>query len=320
MAYTGATNPLAGSDSGADLKRDITLDVLQAKERQTRFADLVRVDTIAGGASAGAFIIEGKEDANDITATPYVTAAANSHLPPYPRGTQVQVNNGTQDEIIIPLDRPQYESRRIDKWEQAVARYDTLSMNVRQLGARLANAIDRKVSAAVEASSLATGLVGNGDGTVVSNTALNGGAAQGATAELKGQALIEAIYAAVAAMEANDVMDEVFVGVSPTEFQFLPQALTIVSSDYTNANGGLDIGDVKMVGGATVFKTNNMPTTAGLIALAFTSEAAGLVKLWDIKVDINPQPEFLDAKLINAYFANGVGALRPQCAVSIKNV
>jgi len=308
MAYTGATQPNVGSDSAADLLRDVTLDVLQAKERQTRFVDLLRTDTISGGASAGSFIIEGKEDITD------------GNLAEYPRGTQVNVNNGTQDEISITLDRPQYESRRIDKWEQAVARYDTLAMNVRQLGARLANAIDRKASAAVEASSLATGLVANGDGSTVTNTALPGGAAEATGAEALGKEIVESIYASVAAMETNDVFDEVFVGMSPTNFQYLPQALTIVSKDYTSNNGGLDLGDVKMVGGATVFKSNNLPATAGLIALAFTSEAAGVVKLWDTKVDINPQPEFLDAKLINAYFSNGMGALRPQAAVSIKNV
>lgn len=308
MAYTGSTTPSIGTDSAADLKRDITLDVLEAKERQTRFVDLLRTDVIDGGASGGSFIIEGKEDAVD------------GNLASYPAGTQVNVNNGTQDEITISLDRPQYESRRIDKFEQAVARYDTLAMNVRQLGTRLANAIDRKASAAVEASSLATGLVSNGNGTVVTNTSLAGGAAAATTAEGLGKEMIESIYAAVAAMETNDVMDEVYVGMSPTNFQYLPQALTIVSSDYTSNNGGLDIGDVKMVGGATVFKSNNLPATAGLIALAFTSEAAAVVKLWDIKLDINPQPEFLDAKLINAYFSNGMGALRPQAAVSIKNV
>ena len=320
MPYTGATSPLTGTTSAADLRRDITLDVLQAKDRQTRFADLLRVDTITGGASGGSFIIEGKEDATDITGTPYVSATAATHLPAYPKGTQVNVSNGTQDEIIIPLDRPQYESRRIDQWEQAIARYDTLSMNVRQLGKRLANAIDRKASAAIEAASLATGLVGNGNGTVIVNTALNGGVAAGATAALKGEALIESIYAAVAAMEANDVVDEVFVGMTPQNFQYLPQSLTIINSLYTADNGGLDIGDVKMVGNATVFKTNNMPTTAGLVALAFTKEAAGMVKLWDVKVDINPQPDFLNAKLINAYFSNGIAALRPQCSVSIKNI
>ena len=308
MPHTGATTPSVGTDSTNDLLRDIDLDVLMAFDRQTRFADLIRIDSITGGASAGSFIVEGKEDITD------------GNLAAYTAGTQVNVNNGTQDEITITLDRPQYESRRIDKWDAAVARYDTLAMNVRQLGTRLANAIDRKVSAAVEASSLATGLVSNGNGTVVTNTALAGGAAAGATAELLGKELIESIYASIAAMEANDVIGDVYVGMSPANFQYLPQALTIVSSDYTSNNGGLDIGDVKMVGGATVFKSNNLPATAGLIGLAFTAEAAGMVKLWDVQTDVNPQPEFLDAKLINAYFSNGVAALRPQCAVSIKNV
>lgn len=308
MPYTGSTTPNAGTDSAADLKRDVTLDVLEAKERQTRYADLIRVDTIGEGAASGAFIVEGKED------------TTNGNLAEYPAGTQVNVNNGTQDEIIIPLDRPQYESRRIDKFEQAVARYDTLAMNVRQLGTRLANAIDRKCSAGVEAASLATGLVANGDGTVIVNTALPAGVAAATTAEGLGKEIIESIYAAVAAIRANDVQDEIYVGMSPSNFQYLPQALTIVSDDYTSANGGLDIGDVKMVGGATVFTSNNLPSTAGLIAQVFCAEAAAMVKLWDIKVDINPQPDFLDAKLINAYFSNGVGALRPQCSVSIKSV
>lgn len=308
MAYTGNTTPLVGSDSSADLKRDVTLDVLQAFERRTRFANIIRIDQIPEGASAGAFIIEGKEDATD------------GALTEYGAGTQVSVSNGTQDEIIIPLDRPQYESRRIDKWKQAIARYDTVAMNVRQLGTRLANAIDRKISAAVEASSLATGLVGNGDGTVIVNTALAGGAAEGSTSEAHGNAFAESIYASIAAVQTNDVFDELFVACNPTNFSYLPQSSRAVNTDFTSGNGGFDTGEIKMIGGAMVFSTNNLPATAGLIALAFTGEAAGMAKLWDVTVDINEQPDFLNAKLINAYFSNGVAALRPQCAVSIKNV
>lgn len=308
MAYTGATPVNTGTDSTNDLTRDITLDVLESMTRQTRFMDLIRTDTLPAGASAASFIVEGKEDATD------------GSLASYTAGAQVSVSNGTQDEVSISLDRPQYESRRIDRWDAAVARYDTIAMNVRQLGTRLANAIDRKVSAAIEASSLATGLVGNGDGTVLVNTALNGGVADTGVAADRGAELIETIYLGMATLEANDVFDPVFVGMSPEEFQFLPQNLTIISKDYTTNNGGLDLGDVKMVGGATVFKSNNLPKTAGLIALMFTAEAAGMVKLWDVQVDINEQAEFLNAKLINAYFSNGVGALRPQCAISIKNV
>lgn len=305
MAYTGNTTPNIGSDSTNDLTRDITLDVLQAFERKVRFMDLIRVDTIPEGSAAGSFIIEGKED------------TTNGALTEYPAGTQVNVSNGTQDEIIIPIDRPQYESRRVDKWKQAIARYDTIAMNVRQLGARLANAIDRKCSAAIEASSLATGLVANGDGTVVVNAGITNVIAD---PEAVGKAFAAAIYAAVAAMRENDVEDEAFVACSPSLYSTLPQALVTIDSDYTNGNGGYDIGECKMVGGARVFTSNNLPATAGLKALVFTTEAAGMSKFWDVTVDINEQADYLNAKLINAYFSNGVAALRPQCAVSIKNV
>ena len=188
-------------------------------------------------------------------------------------------------------------------------------MNIRQLGTRLANAIDRKISAAVEAASLATGLVANGDGTVIVNTDL----ASGTTAEELGKALAESIYAAKAAMLENDVDESASCAVSPTWYSYLPQSLTVIDSDYTSGNGGYDSGEVKMVGGVSVFSTNNLPATAALVALVFTSEAAGMAKLWDIQIDINEQPEFLNAKLINAYFSNGIRSLRPQCAVSIKS-
>ena len=304
MAYTGATSPNVGTDTSNDLTRDITLDVLQAFERKVRFMDLIRVDTIPAGSAAGSFIIEGKEDATD------------GALAEYPAGTQVNVSNGTQDEIIIPLDRPQYESRRVDKWKETVARYDTVAMNVRQLGTRLANAIDRKVAAAIEASSLATGLVANGDGTVIVNTGI---VIPMTDPEATGKAFAQAIYAGIAAMRENDVEEEAFVACSPTLYSALPQALITIDSDYTSGNGGYDIGEVKMVGGARVFTSNNIPATTNLEALMFTSEAAGMAKLWDVTIDINEQPEFLNAKLINAYFSNGVSALRPQCAISIKS-
>jgi hypothetical protein len=85
-------------------------------------------------------------------------------------------------------------------------------------------------------------------------------------------------------------------------------------------NGGYNTGKVMMIGGVTVLQTNQLPSTTGLIGLVFTNQAAGLVKLWDVQSKISEQPDFLDAKLITASFANGVGTLRPNSAVSIKNV
>ena len=307
MAYTGASTPNVGTTTTNTLSRDIHIDVLMSFQRRTGFMDKIYTQTISGG-TGGQFTIEGKED-TDATGTAAYTA-----------GTQVNITAGTQDERVINLDRPTYVARRIDRFDEAVANYDVMSMQNRQIGSKLANVIDRKISAAIEAASLATGLVGNGNGTVVVNTALPGGAAAATTAEGLGNEIVESVYAAVAAIRTSDDYGDVYVGVSPTTFQYLPQSLKIVDNSYTSGNGGLDSGTVAMVGGAKVFQTNNLPTTAGLIALAFTEQAAGMVKLWDVQTKISEQPDFLDAKLITAYFSNGVGSLRPNSAVSIKNV
>jgi len=308
MAYTGASTPNIGTTTGLNpLNRTIHVDVLMAYERKTGFVDKVYTQTIQGGTGAQ-FTIEGKEDID----------ATNTAL--YAAGGQVNITTGTQDERIINLDRPTYVARRIDKFDEAVANYDVMGMQIRQIGSKLKNVVDRKVAAAVEAASLSTGLVGNGGGGVIVNTALPGGVNQAVSAELKGVAIVESIYAALAVIKTNDSDEEIFIGMKPAYFQYLPQSLKIVSTDFSGNNGGLDSGSVAMVGGASVFQTNNMPATAGLVALAFGKDAAGLVKLWDVNTKITEQADFLDAKLVTAYFANGVAPLSPACAVSIKNV
>lgn len=118
----------------------------------------------------------------------------------------------------------------------------------------------------------------------------------------------------------SDDMSDIYVAMSPTNYQYLPQSAKSANSDFTNGNGGFDSGEVKHVGGAYVFQSTNLPATAGLIALAFCDQAAGMVKLWDVNTKITEQADFLDAKLVTAYFSNGVAPLRANCAVSIKNV
>ena len=307
MAYTGATTPNVGSDSTNALNRDVYVGVLSAFKRKSLFADKILTRVITGGTGAQ-FIVEGKEDAVDTNVVSYTS------------GTQVAVTDSTQDELVINLDRPQYIARRIDKFEEATASYDVVPMNLNQIGSKMANVVDRKAVAGIEAASLATGLVGNGSSVTVVNTALPGGAAAATTASGLGDEIVESVYAAIAALQVNDDFNEIMVAMSPTNFQYLPQSLNIVNNDVTMDNGGLDTGIVKMIGGAKVYSSNNMPATAGLIALAWTQEAAGCVKLWDVKTKVTEQPDFLDAKLITAYFSNGIAALRASSAVSIKNV
>jgi hypothetical protein len=308
MAYTGASTPSVGTTSSGTLSRDIYLDTLQHFTRNLVFVPYLYTQTIEGG-TGGQFIIEGKED------------AADGNLAAYTAGTQVTVTAGSQDQRIINLDRPQYEARRIDRFDEAVAKYDVISMQIRQMSANLAAKVDRKAAAAIEASSLATGLAGNGNGTVVVNTKLPGGVAAVVGAQLLGDQIAESIFAAVAAIRGSDDMGDVYVTLNPTNYSYLVQSTRATYAEYTDGvNGGYNTGKVMQVGGATVLQTNQNPATAGLIALAFTSQAAGIVKLWDIQTKITEQADFLDAKLVTASYANGMGTLRSNSAVSIKNV
>jgi hypothetical protein len=307
MAYTGVFDPKAGTESTGTLTRDIQLDTLQAFTRTNIATNLLYTQTISGGTGAQ-FIIEGKED------------TADGNIAEYSAGAQVSVSDGTVDQRIINLDRPQYEARRIDRFDEAVSNYDVIAMQVRQMGANLSAKVDRKAFAAIEAASLATDLVNNGNGTVVVNTALSGGVAAGTTAEANGDAMAESIFEAVAAIRESDDNGDVFVVMNPTEYSYLVQSGKAVNADFTNGNGGFDSGMVKYIGGAYVLQSNNLPATTGLKALAFTGQAAGIVKLFDLTTNQLSQADFLDATLLTAYYSNGMGVLRPNSAVSIKNV
>ena len=308
MAYTGASTTNVGSTSAATLSRDVYLDTLQAFTRNLIFVPYLYTQTIQNG-TGGQFIVEGKMD------------AADNNIASYSTGTQVSVTAGTQDQRIINLDRPQYEARRIDRFDESVANYDVIAMQVRQMSANLAAKVDRKCAAAIEAASLATGLASNGNGTVVVNAKLLGGASAATTPSTLGDELAASIFAAAAAIRATDDMSDAYVAVNPQQYSFLVQSARATYGEYMDGmNGGYNTGKVMMIGGVTVLQTNQLPSTAGLIGLVFTSQAAGLVKLWDVQSKISEQPDFLDAKLITASFANGVGTLRANSAVSIKNV
>lgn len=307
MAFTGATTPETGTTSTNTLTRDVYIDTLAAFNRSLVFSEYIYKQTIDGG-TGGQFIVEGKEDTTDGSITTYTS------------GAQIDVTNGTQDERLVNLDRPYYEARRIDRFKEATSRYDVIRMQLNQIGANLAAKRDRKIAAAIEAASLATGRAGNGNGTIVVNTALPAGAAAAATPALLGDEIAESIFAAVAAIQLSDANGDVYVALNPTNYSYLVQSGKAVNADYTSSNGGFDTGKVMKVGGANVVMTNHLPATAGLIALAFTAQAAGMVELWSLNTAIDEQEDFLGAKLVSGSCCDGVGVLRPNCAVSIKNV
>ncbi len=303
MAYTGASDIITGGTSTDDLSRDIYIETLEAFNRTLVGAALVMKQTIQTG-KAGQFIIGGK-------ATDSADAAT------YARGTQVDITEAEFDERTIVLERPVYEAKRVDQFEERVAHYDVRSVITNQMGESLGNKVDREAFDTLFLASSGTGLVGNPDAGTVAAITYTG------TASAKGDLLAEAIFEAAAQLKLNDVNGEPYVVLGPVDYANLVQSDRSVNADYTSGNGGFDTGVVLEVGGVKVYRSNNVKgnlggtTTANLLGLVFTSEAAGVLELIGMTTNQEKQIDFLDATLMTAYYANGMGVLRPECAVAI---
>ena len=300
MAYTGAGTIITNPGATVDLSRDIYIETLEAFTRRNVFLALVTGQTITEGKS-GQFIVGGKSDGSD---------AAE-----YPRGTQVEVSDTEFEERTIVIERPQYIAKRIDQFEERVAHYEVRTPITNMMGESLAYNVDRKIADTVYAAATDTGLVGNPDSAPI--IVMPAGAT---TAMEKGDALAEAIFEAKAALEENDDFGEAVATVSPQDYGYLVQAGQVVNADYTSGNGGYDTGTVKMVAGVRILPTNNNGGTtnpAGLKALVFTAQCAGVLTLIGLTTDQEAQIDFLGSTLMTAHYALGTGTLRPESAVAI---
>ena len=80
------------------------------------------------------------------------------------------------------------------------------------------------------------------------------------------------------------------------------------------------------VAGVRILRSNNLKgnngatTSAKLLGLVFTPEAAGVLELIGMTTDQEKQIDFLGATLMTAHYANGMGVLRPECAVALMSV
>lgn len=315
MAYTGAATIITGADSTSDLSRDIYIETLEAFNRTLIGLNNVRRQSITSG-KAGQFIIGGK--------TSTATTPAE-----YARGTQVAVQDAEFDERTIVLARPQYEARRIDQFEERIAHYDVRSVITNQMGESLGNKVDRQVFDTIISAALDIDVTGNtASSALVGNP--NAGSIAAITytgsAEEKGDLLAGAIFEAAAHLRENDVMETPVCVLSPMDYSYLVQSTKSVNADYTSENGGYDSGKIMQVAGVTVLQSNNIKgnlgatTSAKLLGLVFTPEAAGVLELIGMTTNQEKQIDFLDSTLMTAYYANGMGVLRPECAVAFLSV
>lgn len=308
MAYTGAAAVITGANPTQDLSRDIYVETLEAFNRRNVFLALVTKQTIQHG-KAGQFIIGGKTDGSDVK--------------DYARGTQIDVGDTKFNERTIVIERPKYVAQRIDQFEERVAHYDVRGPITNMMGETLAYKVDTAIADELFLASQGAAARAPLGGNPGPNA--NIVVAVGATAALKGDALAEAIFAAKAVLEENDDYGEAVCVLSPVDYGYLVQSGHAVNADYTNGNGGFDTGVVMQVAGIRIISSNNIKgsngaasgTTEKLHGIVFTSGAMGVLELMGLRTSQETQIDFLDDTLMTAYYAMGVGTLRPESAVAL---
>lgn len=207
--------------------------------------------------------------------------------------------------------------------------YDARSIYANQMGNKLAIQYDLNVLKEVILGARASALVTDGNGgSVIEDSNLGS-----TTDDTKAQALIDGIFAAAEALDEKDAPETRYAVLKPAEYYLLVKTMqsngfSAISSEI-GGQGSFAAGSVMAIGGVTILKSNNLPTTDlsgdtyhGVNAsttkgVVFTPEAAGTVKLMDLateaEYDIRRQGWLMVAKM-----AVGHGYLRPECCVELR--
>ena len=284
--------------------------VLTAFDRKQLFLDLVSTKSIDSGSSISIPVIGQSSDSQTST-----------HVP----GTELSMATIAVKERIINIDALEYFALAVDKFEEKVLHFETRGELAKQAGEALAVKIDKAVAAMLVTASQTSGTIGGvaiqADGTEVNNDVIS----TGSTPKDRGDALIEAVFEAVAAMEEKDVSGEKYLVVSPRTYSYLAQSQAVNKDVTAGTNGGLDKGTVMEVAGIRIYKSNYLPVGTAvsvggvdkkLQAMLFTSEAVAVAKLMDVTSEVNYIPEQL-ATLMTTYYSYGMGVLKPACSCVI---
>ena len=306
MAYNpsqgiGTTRTAGVSDRDLAIKV-FSGEVLTAFETANIFMAKVQNRTIASGKSAS-FAVIGKYD-----------SAVSEHVP----GSDITPNLINAGERVIEIDNLKYASVFVDNFEEAMQHYETRSQYSAEMGRKLAKEVDLAIITQLDACVAGTANAGDTNGgegqpaaqaAIVIDTVPATGTRTNAE---KGDLILAGLFDADTAMEEDDIPGERMVVMSPKNYNRLVQS-TAVNKDMTTNNGGLDSGKVTQVAGHNILVSNNVGTND---IYMFTQHAVGVVKLLDIKSEVNYIPEKL-GDLMTSSYAMGFGVLNNGCVVKL---
>lgn len=293
-------------------------EVLTAFNATNIAMNLTRVRTISNGKSAQ-FPMTGIASATDHTPGTYIDGTAINH-----------------NEKVIDINGLKISSAFIANIDEAMNHYDVRSIYSKEIGQALAKAADIQIfkdvaSASADQTNYAQGASQNGGSVEL------GGSSMAAS----GQQVADAIFSCLQVLDEKNVTGERSVVVTPQVYWKLfggktADAALIMNSDF-GGSGNTSSGSVPTIGGARVYVSNNLPSTADNTAtswkktaangtvtnaneavhgLVFTKDAAATVKLLDLSVESEYEIQ-RQGTLMVAKYAMGHGSLRPEAAVRI---
>lgn len=251
-------------------------------------------------------------------------ANARYHTP----GTPILGNNKIlHGERVINIDALLTSDVFIDDLDEAKNHYDVRGEYSKQVGRALAREYDQTtMRVAVLAARTAGAVTGAPGGSTFGNPAY----------PTDGRKLAEGIFKCAQTFDEKDVPDndDRVVIVKPAQYYLLAQQIELLNKEI----GGIGVysdGKVNKVANITIVKSLNVPgsvvsprtgennTYSGnfskTVAVCFTKDALGTVKLRDLKVE-RTTGDFgvvYQGVLIVAKYAMGHGVLRSECAVEL---
>lgn len=276
-------------------------EVLTAFNTNNIFMDKHTVRTISSGKSAS---------------FSFVGDYAQGDVGVHTAGSEINGNDILHNEKVVSIDGLTIAHTFISSIDEAMNHFDVRSQYSTQLGHALSKKADAAISAEITAAALNT-TFDDGTGADARDRSVELATAAGT---VSGTEVADQIFAALSQLDAVDATGERYVVLDNEAYWALftgslNDLATVVNSD-AGGSGSVATGKVPMIGGARVYRSNNMPATVK--GQVFTKEAAATVKLKDLSVeaeyDIRRQGTLLVAK-----YAMGHSELRPSAAVQFTN-
>jgi N4-gp56 family major capsid protein len=284
-------------------------EVLATFARENQMMGMTTVRTISSGKSAQ-FPVTG-------------TIASGYHTV----GNEIVGTAVKHNEKIINIDDMLLAHAFLGEIDELKNHYDVRSIYSKEMGQSLSKKIDQHLLQLVVLASAGSATItgGNGGSNVVDSDC-----------KTNATSMVASIFEAVQKLDEKDVpTSDRYCVVTPDVYYQLSNIDKLVSRDFSSNNGDFSKGQVLMVGGVRIVKSNTAVSAftdqSGAIAgtnntynvdaqhvgaVVFHKSAVGTVKLKDLVLENTYDPRRL-GNLMTARLALGHGILRPESAVRI---